>query len=87
MMDAHEGGYVATVDLLGAFLHTDKNPADNTTPLVLRDKLAELMEQVDSKLYRRYINTNKSGKKMMYVWLEKRSAGLSRWRSCSVRSC
>ena len=52
-IDAHEGRDVETVNLPGTFLHTDVDPADETTFIVLRGELAELMERVNPKLYRK----------------------------------
>ena len=48
---------------------------DNTI-MLLKGKLAELMVQVDPKLYRKYITTNKKGEAMLYVRLSKALCGL-----------
>ena len=57
-LDAHEGRDVATADMPGAYLHTDNN---QHMVMLLRGKLAELMVQVDPKLYRKYITTSSKG--------------------------
>ena len=43
---------------------------------ILKGKLAELMVQVDPKLYRKYITTSKKGEAMLYVRLSKALYGL-----------
>ena len=63
-IEAHEGRHIATWDLPGAYLNTDNN---EETIMLLKGKLAELMVQVDPKLYRKYITTNKKGDAMLYV--------------------
>ena len=44
--------------------------------MLLKGKLAELMVQVDPKLYQKYITTNKKGEAMLYVRLSEASYGL-----------
>ena len=44
--------------------------------MLLKGKLAELMVQVDPKLYHKYITTNKKGEAMLYVRLSKALYGL-----------
>ena len=58
VMDAHEGRDVATADMPGAYLHKDNN---QDTVMLLRGRLAELMVQVEPKLYRKYITTSAKG--------------------------
>lgn len=50
-INTHKGQDVATIDLSGAFLHTNIDPSGEITFMVLRDRLAELMEHVNPKLY------------------------------------
>ena len=52
-IEAHEGREVATIDIPGAYLHTD---TDEEIIMLLRGKLAELMAEVEPKLYRKYIS-------------------------------
>ena len=70
---AHEHRDVATCDIPGAFLQ-----ADNPDYVLMRldGILAELMVQVDPKLYRKYITTNAKGKPVLYVQLEKAVYGM-----------
>ena len=70
---AHEKQYVATCDIPGAFLQAD-NP--DFVLMRLDGILAELMVQVDPKLYRKYITTNTKGKPVLYVELEKAVCGM-----------
>ena len=72
-IEAHEGRHVATCDLPGAYLNTDNN---EETIMLLEEKLAELMVQVDPKLYQKYITTSKKGEAMLYVRLSKALYGL-----------
>ena len=72
-IDAHERQHVATCDLSGAYLNTKNN---EETLMLLKGRLAELMVQVDPKLYRKYITTSKKGEPMLYVTLSKALYGL-----------
>ena len=84
-IEAHEGRHIATCDLQGAYLNTNNN---EETIMLLKGKLAELIVQVDPKLYRKYITTNKKGEAMLYVRLSKALYGLLRsQRFCSIRNC
>jgi hypothetical protein len=70
---AHEHRDVATCDIPGAFLQ-----ADNPDYVLMRldGILAELMVQVDPKLYQKYVTTNAKGKPVLYVQLEKAVYGM-----------
>ena len=70
---AHEHRDVATCDIPGAFLQ-----ADNPDYVLMRldGILAELMVQVDPKLYRKYVTANAKGKTVLYVQLEKAVYGM-----------
>ena len=70
---AHEKRDVATCDIPGAFLQAD-NP--DFVLMHLDGILAELMVQVDPKLYRKYITTNTKGKPVLYVELKKAVYGM-----------
>jgi len=58
VIDAHEGHNIACFDILGAFLHADVNK-DNT--MVLKGRLTELIVQVVTNLYRKYITVDRKG--------------------------
>lgn len=73
-IEAHENRHVATMDIPGAFLHTD---IDEDVVMQLRGKLAELMVQVDPKLYRKYV-VMENGQKVLYVKAQKAVYGLLR---------
>ena len=66
---------VATIDLPGAFLHTDN---DEDTIMLLRGKLAELLVQIDPTIYRKYVTTSAKGEPLLYVRLQKAIYGLLR---------
>ena len=72
-IEAHEGRHIATCDLPGAYLNTDNN---EETIMLLKGKLAELMVQVDPKMYRKYVTTSRKGEAMLYVRLSKALYGL-----------
>ena len=56
------------IDLPNAFLNSDNN---EQTPIILKGKLAELMVQIDPKMYRKHIITSSKGEPMLYVRLSK----------------
>ena len=70
---AHERRDVATCYIPGAFLQ-----ADNLDYVLMHldGVLAELMVQVDPKLYRKFITTNANGKPVLYVKLKKAVYGM-----------
>ena len=63
-IDAHERRDVATIDILGTFIHAD---SDEHIIMVFKGNLALLMYHVDKKLYRKYIIFDKRGKHVLYV--------------------
>ncbi len=73
-IEAKERRKKATIDIPGAFLHADN---DEDVVMQLRGKLAELMVQIDPKLYRKYI-VMENGKKVLYVKAQKACYGLLR---------
>ena len=83
-IEAHEGRHIAMCDLPCAYLNTDNN---EETIMLLKGKLAELMVQVDPKLYRKYITTHKKGEAMLYVRPSKPCTGFCSQRFCSIRNC
>jgi hypothetical protein len=60
-------GNVATVDIPGAFLQAEM---DEPVHMKLSEKMAELLTQIDAKLYRKFIR-DKQGKPALYVKLKK----------------
>ena len=54
-IEAHEKRYVATCNLLDASLNTDNNEETLVLP---KGMLAELMVQLDTKLYRKYVTVS-----------------------------
>ena len=72
-MEAHEGLNVAVADLPNAFLHADNK---EKTLMLLKGKLAELMVQIDQKMYQKYVITSVKGEPMLYVRLSKALYGL-----------
>ena len=71
--EAHEEQDEAILYLPDAYLHA-KN--DEHIIMLLKDKLAELLVQVDPSLYRNYVITNSKGEPMLYVKLAKALYGL-----------
>ena len=67
-IEAHEGRDVAVNDLPNVFLNADNN---EQTLVLLKGKLAELMVQIDPKMYRKHIITSSKGEPMLYVRLSK----------------
>jgi hypothetical protein len=65
MIDAKEDRDVATADIPGAFLQTEYNEGD--THVRIEGTMAELLAQVDPKLYRQYIITRPNGKTVLYA--------------------
>jgi hypothetical protein len=74
-IDAHKCRNIATVDILGAFLHAYN---DKETFMLLHDHLAELMVQVDPALYCKYVTYGKNNKPLLYIKLSKAIYGLLR---------
>ena len=52
MVDADEKRAIAILDIVNAFLHADN---DEKILMLLRGKLAEMMVQVDSIMYSKYV--------------------------------
>ena len=72
-IEAHEERDVAVIDVPNAFLNANNN---EKTLMLLKGKLAELMVQIDPKLYRKHIITSSKGEPMLYVKLSKALYGL-----------
>ena len=66
-IDAKEGWDVATVDIPGAFMHSDQ---DKTIHLGLQGTLAGLLVKCDPKLYQKYVVTE-GGQRVLYIELIK----------------
>jgi len=67
LIDAIEAREVATVDIPGAFLQAEM---EESVHMKLQGKMAELLTQVDPKLYRKFIQ-DEHGKPVLYVKLRK----------------
>ena len=85
-IDAKEGRDMATVDIPGAFMHSNQ---DETIHLRLQGTLADLLVKCDPKLYRKYVVTEK-GQRVLYVELVKALYGTLRaallfWRRLSKK--
>ena len=85
-IDAREGRDVATVDIPGAFMHSDQ---DETVHLRLQGTLADLLVKCDPKLYRKYV-VSEGGQPVLYVELLKALYGTLRaallfWRRLSKK--
>ena len=63
-----EGRDVACIDLPGAYLHAVN---EDEVIMKMEGKLAELMVNVEPKLYRKYVTTGPKGKPILYVKLYK----------------
>ncbi len=66
-IDTHERWDIATVNIPGAFLHAYNN---KDTFMLLRGRLAKLMVQVDTALYRKFVIYGKNNKTLLYVKLK-----------------
>eukprot|EP00957_Ditylum_brightwellii_P099242 7559239-Ditylum_brightwellii.AAC.1 len=67
-IEAHQGRDVAIVDLPNAFLNA---PNNEQTLMLLKAKLAELMIQINQKLYWKYKITSSKSEPMLYMRLSK----------------
>jgi Reverse transcriptase (RNA-dependent DNA polymerase) len=74
VIDAKEKRDVATVDIPGAFMQADM---DELVHMRLEGTMAELLVQLDPKLYRKYVQTV-NGKSVLYVELKKALYGTMR---------
>ena len=85
-IDAKEGRDMATVDIPGAFMHSDQ---DETVHLRLQGTPADLLVKCDPKLYRKYVVTE-GGQRVLYAELIKALYGTLRaallfWRHLSKK--
>ena len=85
-IDTFEYRGVATVDLPGAFLHTEVDSTDDTVHMIPQGELTELMVKVNPSMYRKYVTTDKKGHQLLYVELHKASMGLYRHHFSSIRN-
>ena len=83
-IEAHEGRHIATCDLPNAYLNTDNN---EETIMLLKGELAELMVQVDPKLYQKYVTTSKKGEAMLMSASVRPRTGFCKARFYSTISC
>jgi len=61
-IDTKEGRYIAVTDIPGAFLHADM---DQDIHMLLEGTIAELIVELEPKLYRKYIWRNYNDKPML----------------------
>ncbi len=73
VIDAKENRDVATVDIMGAYLHTIN---DHNVHMILEGKLAELLDLVAPHIYHKHITTNTKDKPVLYIRLHKVLYGL-----------
>ncbi len=66
-IEARENREVGMINIPGAFLHA---PNKDYVVMQMNETLAELMAKTDPKLYRKYL-TDKKGKKVLYLRLQK----------------
>ena len=66
-IDAHEGRYVATADVEGAYLHADM---DDKVIMVFEGEMVDYMIAINPE-YEKYVHTTKTEKHFMYVQLLK----------------
>jgi hypothetical protein len=67
-IDAKENRDVAIVDIPGAFMQADM---EEEVYMKLEGKMAELMVRIDPKLYRKYVQSDERGRKVLFVKLKK----------------
>ena len=67
LIDAHEKRVVVTVDIPGAFMHSDM---DELIHIRMEGKMAELLARVDPRKYRKFI-AHENGRPVIYVELTK----------------
>ena len=75
LIDAHEGGAVAILDIANTFLQAHN---DERVLVLLQGKLAEMMVSIDPSLYCNYVTYSAKGIPMMYVRLYKALHGVLR---------
>lgn len=74
-IEAHENRDVATIDIPGAYLHTE---TDEQVVMVLRGKLAELMVAIDPAKYKPFLTFDSKGTPLLYVRMLKALYGMLR---------
>ena len=75
MIDASEGRDIAVVDIPGAYLHADM---DELVIVRFEGKMAEMLVLIDPKIYKPYVQVDRSGKKVLYAKLRKALYGCLR---------
>jgi hypothetical protein len=73
IINAHEQCNVATINILGAFLHAYN---DKEACMLLKGRLAKLMVQVDPQHYQKFVIHDKNNQALLYVKLLKAIYGL-----------
>jgi hypothetical protein len=82
IIDAKEGRGVATANISGAFMQTDRV---DTVHMVLEGTMAELLVKIDPKLYRKYLLIKK-GNLLCTCSLRKRCTAHYKQASCSGKT-
>ena len=67
-IDAHQGRYVVTADVVGAYLHA---MMDDFVLMIFEGEMVEYLVQTNPTKYKDFVHTTKSGKKILYVQLIK----------------
>ena len=75
VIDTNKGQDVAVIDAQNAFLQSEN---DQRIIIAMRDKIAELLVQLNPELYRPYIWYSKKGVPMLYVLVSKALYGMLR---------
>ncbi len=83
VIDAKENRDVATVNITRAYLHTVNN---HDVHMILRGKLAELMDQVAPHIYCKHITTDSKGEPLLYMKLHQALYGLLKSALFSTRN-
>ena len=68
MIDAHEKRDVDVTDVPGAFLHSI---TDEFVIVKFRDKMVDLMVQIDPTVYKIFVHETSKGEKILYLHLKK----------------
>ena len=83
IVDAEEHRDVAVVDIPGAYMHAD---VDEHIIVRFDRNMAEMLELIDPKIYKPYVQVDSTGKKVLYAKLKKAlygclKSGLLFWKN------
>ena len=68
VIDTNEHRYVATCDIVGAYLHTDM---EEKIHMVIRDKMVDMLVAANKTKYSKHVHISKKGDKILYTLLGK----------------